>query len=191
MTNNGRAARWNALTIALHWVAAALFLELVVHGWVMVHAGLGAATTFDLFQWHKSLGFTALAITAARLAARLGLPAPTAPRSPRWEGWLAAVVQWSLYVLTVASILTGWLVVSTSLLPIPTRLFNLVVIPNIARPDAALFTVAVLAHKLIAWAIAVLAALHTAGALKHHFVDRDDVLRRMLPRWAIPAKRRP
>ncbi len=70
---------------------------------------------------------------------------------------------------------------SASPLPIPTRFFNLFVIPNIARPDAALFGLATLAHKVAAWTIAALVALHAAGALKHHLVDRDDVLRRMLP----------
>jgi cytochrome b561 len=189
LSGDARPARWSAFVIALHWLAAALIIELIVHGWIMVHARLGAATTFDLYQWHKSLGFTVLAITVARLVARLALAAPAAPVSARWELWLAEFVQGSLYSLTVAAILAGWLVVSTSPLPIPTRFFNLFVIPNIARPDGALFAAAVLAHKLFAWAIAALVALHVAGVLKHHFVDRDDVLKRMLPR--APAGSRP
>jgi cytochrome b561 len=191
LSDDARTARWNALTIALHWVAAAVILELVVHGWIMVHARLDAATTFDLYQWHKSLGFTALAITAARLAARLALPAPGAPASAHWERRLAAFVQWSLYLLTVGAIAGGWLVVSTSPLPVPTRFFDLFVIPNVARPDAAVFASAVIAHKLFAWAIAILVALHVGGALKHHFVDRDDVLGRMLPRWAVTTRPEP
>ncbi len=154
MSDEARTARWNAFTIALHWVAAAMILELVAHGWIMVHARLDAATTFDLYQWHKSLGFAALAVTAARLAARLALPAPGAPSSVHWERRLATFVQWSLYLLTIAAIAAGWLVVSTSPLPVPTRFFDLFVIPNVARPDAALFASAVLAHKFIAWAIA-------------------------------------
>jgi len=191
LTDEARPARWSALVIALHWLAGALILELVAHGWIMVHAGLDAATTFDLYQWHKSLGFAVLAITAARLAARLGLPAPAVPASARWERRLADFVQGSLYVLTVAAILAGWLVVSASPLPIPTRFFNLVVIPNVAPPNATLFAAAVLAHKLIAWTIACLVALHVAGALKHHFVDQDDLLRRMLPRWTGGSRRPP
>ena len=187
MSDDVRTARWSAWVVALHWLAAALIIELIVHGWIMVHAGLGAATTFDLYQWHKSLGFTALALTAARVAARLAVAAPPAPAAAHWERPLAAFVQGLLYLLTVAAILAGWLLVSTSPLPIPTRFFNLFVIPDIARPNAALFAAAVLAHRLVAWAIAGLVALHVAGALKHHFIDRDDVLTRMLPRWAVRA----
>jgi cytochrome b561 len=149
----------------------------------MVYGRLDAARTFDLYQCHKSLGFVALALTAARLAARFGASAPSAPISARWERVLAASAQGALYVLTIAAIASGWLVVSTSPLPIPTRFFDLFVIPNIAPPDPSLFARAELAHKLAAWGTAVLVALHFAGALKHHLVDKDDVLKRMLPNW--------
>jgi cytochrome b561 len=179
-----RPARWSELIIALHWAAGAIILALIALGWVMVYGGLDAAQTFDLYQWHKSFGFAALALTAARLAARLVSQAPPAPVSASWERRLAAFTQGSLYVLTVFVIVTGWLVVSTSPLPVPTRFFNTFVIPNIARPDPSLFAAATLMHRLASWSIALLAALHIAGALKHHFADRDDVLRRMLPQWA-------
>jgi cytochrome b561 len=175
--------RWNGLIISLHWAAAAVILALLALGWVMVHGGLESAATFDLYQWHKSLGFAALALTAPRLAARLASASPPAPISPRWEQRLAAITQGSLYVLTIGAILSGWLVVSASPLPVPTRFFDLFVIPNIAPPDPSLFADAALAHKLAAWAIAFLIGLHVAGALKHHFVNGDDVLKRMLPRW--------
>jgi cytochrome b561 len=176
-------ARWSGLVISLHWAAGAVILILLALGWVMVDGGLDSATTFDLYQWHKSLGFAALALTLPRLAARLVGRTPRALDSPRWERRLAALTQSSLYVLTIVAILSGWLVVSTSPLPVPARFFDLFVIPNIAPPDPALFAVAALAHRLATWGIAALIALHVAGALKHHFVDRDDVMKRMLPRW--------
>ena len=178
-----RPARWNGAIISLHWVAGAVILLLIALGWVMVHGGLDSARTFDLYQEHKSFGFVALALTAARLAARFASSSPPAPASPLWERRLAAFTQSALYVLTVCAILSGWLVVSASPLPVPTRLFDLIVIPNIAPPDPSLFVGAVLAHEVVAWAIAALVVLHVAGALKHHFVDGDDVPKRMLPRW--------
>ena len=171
------------MIIWLHWAAGAVILALIALGWVMVYGGLDSAATFDLYQWHKSFGFAAVALTAPRLAARFAGSSPPAPVSPRWERRLAAFAQASLYVLTVCAIVSGWLVVSASPLPVPTRFFDLFVIPNIAGPDPSLFAGAVVAHKLTAWAIAFLIALHVAGALKHHFVDGDDVLKRMLPRW--------
>jgi cytochrome b561 len=189
LTAEGRPARWSGLIISLHWIGAAIIVALLAIGWAMVHGGLDSAATFDLYQQHKSLGFVALALTAARLVARAGAPSP-APISAQWERRLAAVAQGLLYVLTVCAIGSGWLVVSTSPLPVPTRFFDLFVIPNIAPPDPALFARAELAHKLAAWGIALLIALHVAGALKHHFVDHDDVLTRILPNWAKPGAAR-
>jgi cytochrome b561 len=178
-----RPARWNGWVVSLHWAAGAVILGLIAVGWLMVHGDLDSAATFDLYQRHKSWGFVALVLTAGRLAARFLGSSPPAPVSPRWERRLAASTQGALYVLTIGAILTGWLLVSASPLPVPTRFFDLFVVPNIAPPGPALFAAAVLGHEAAAWAIAALVALHAAGALKHHFVNSDDVLKRMLPRW--------
>jgi cytochrome b561 len=175
-----RPLRWSPTVVALHWINAALMLALLVLGWAMTHRLFGAATTFDLYQTHKSLGFGALALTALRVLARSRSRAPAPVPGP--EGRLARAVQAAFYVLTLLAIAAGWLVVSTSPLPIPTRFFDLFVIPNIAPPDAGLFSAALLAHRLAAYAIAALVALHVAGALKHQWVDRDGTLGRMTMR---------
>jgi cytochrome b561 len=192
LTESARPPRWNRVVVALHWIGAALILELLAHGWLMIHGGFSAAETFDLFQWHKSLAFVALAVTLARLLARAATPAPSKPGSPPWERRLSAFVQALLYVATLIAIGSGWLAVSTALLPIPTRFFGLFVVPNIAAPDASLFAAATVAHAVTAFAIVGLVALHIAGALKHALIDRDDVLRRMAP-WAVqrPERRLP
>ena len=189
MSGDGRPKRWGALMIALHWLAAANILALLAIGWIMIYARLSSAATFDAYQLHKSLGFAILALTLARLGARVVVVPPSAPAAARWERSLAAFTQGALYVLTIGAIVAGWLLVSASPLPIPTRFFDLFVIPNIAKPDAALFAAAKLAHKWMAWAIACLVALHSAGALKHHVLDRDDVLTRMLPRLRLSGPR--
>jgi cytochrome b561 len=190
LSAKARPARWNGWIISLHWAAGAIILALIALGWIMVYGGLDSAATFDLYQQHKSLGFVALALTAPRLVARLVSSAPPAPVSAPWERRLAAFVQGSLYVLTIAAILSGWLLVSASPLPVPTRFFDLFVVPDIARPDRSLFAGAVVVHRLAAWGIALLVALHVAGALKHHFVDGDDVLTRMLPHWRRASRSR-
>ncbi len=171
------------MIVSLHWAAGAIILALIAMGWAMIHGDLDSAWTFDIYQWHKSWGFVALVLTAGRLAARFVSASPPAPVSPRWERRLAAATQASLYILTICAILSGWLVVSASPLPVPTQFFDLFVIPNIAPPNPPLFADAVLAHKVAAWTIAALVVLHVAGALKHHFADGDDVMKRMAPRW--------
>ena len=179
--------RWSPAVVALHGINAALILALLALGWVMTRAVFGAAATFDLSQRHKALGFVALARTAARLAARAAAHRPPLPAA-RWERRLAAVVQAALYALTIGAIVSGWLVVSASPLPVPTRFFGLFEIPNLAGADPSLFAAARAAHALTAYAIAGFVALHVAGALKHHFIDRDDVLARMGPRRRIGSR---
>ncbi len=173
------AQRWSPAIVGLHWINAALILALLALGWIMTRSPFGAGTTFDLYQEHKSLGFAALALTLLRIVARAASAAPA--RVSGWEGLLSRAVQAAFYVLTLAAIAAGWLVVSASPLPVPTKFFGQFVIPNIAPPDPKLFARAVLAHRIAAYAIAALVALHVVGALKHHLVDGDDALRRMLP----------
>ncbi len=187
MSAKARPERWSGWIISLHWAAGAVILVLIALGWAMIHGDLDSAWTFDIYQWHKSWGFVALVLTAGRLAARLLTFSPPPALSARWERRLAAAAQASLYILTVCAIVSGWLVVSASPLPVPTRFFDLFVIPNIAPSDPSLFAGAVLAHKIAAWTIAALVVLHVIGALKHHFADGDDVLKRMLPGWRSPA----
>lgn len=138
---------------------------------------------------HKSIGFVVLALTAARLVLRHGRNAPPKPAAVGWENAPARIVQAALYALAIAAIVAGWLLVSTSPLPIPIRFFALFVVPDVARPDLPLFAAAIFAHDIATGSIACLVALHAAGALKHHFFDGDDVLIRMLPRRLARSRR--
>ena len=106
MSPHERPRVWSLPVAALHWLAAALILALIGLGFVMVHAPLDAARKFDLYQLHKSLGFLALALTAAHLGARLAAEAP-AKRGARWERLLAAATQALLYALGFAAIHVG------------------------------------------------------------------------------------
>ena len=172
--------RWSAATIALHWLSALVVVGLLVLGLTMVHAIDDAATKFDLYQWHKSFGFVALALLALRLLARLR-PAPTALPMPLWEHRAATAMHWTLYLLTLVATLSGWLLASAAVIPIPTRFFNLFVIPAIASPNATLAERMTALHLGATWLMGALVALHIAAAFKHHFIDRDATLRRILP----------
>jgi cytochrome b561 len=174
--------RWSAATIAQHWLSAVLILILLGLGWLMVHGDLEASTKFDLYQLHKSLGFLGLALLALRLGARLVQASPPAPPAmPPWEHRLAGLAHVAFYLLLLAAALTGWLLVSAAIVAIPTRFFDLIVIPNLVRPDASLSANMAFWHYVVSRLLVGLLVLHIAAALKHHFVDRNDVLARMLP----------
>ena len=174
--------RWGALTIALHWLSAALVIVLLALGWFMVHGDIAASTKFDLYQLHKSLGFLSLALLLLRFGARLTERSPpTPPQMREWERRLAGLAHGALYALLLAAGLSGWLRVSSAIIPIPSRFFDLFVIPSLVGPDAALSDDMAGMHYVISRLLIGLLVVHVAAALKHHLVDRDDVLVRMLP----------
>lgn len=176
------ARSWNPVVVALHWLTAALIFGLLALGWSMVHGGADAARRFDLYQLHKSLGFVALALVLARLAARWAThaPPPLASMAP-WERRAAALTHGALYALALIAALSGWLVVSSAIVAIPTRFFDLFVVPDIPGFGPAQFEMATTLHFLVVWLLAGLIGLHVGAALKHRFVDRDRVWSRMAP----------
>jgi len=182
--NTSRApARWSSATIALHWASALIVLGLLALGLAMVHATGDPARRYDLYQLHKSLGFVALALLPARLIARLARRAPPPPPMPAWQKRAGATMHWALYLLTLVATLSGWLLASATIIPIPTRFFNMFVVPNIVGSSAVMAARMTCLHIGATWLMLALVALHVAAALKHQFVDRDAVLQQIVPRW--------
>jgi cytochrome b561 len=106
------------------------------------------------------------------------VPAPPSITKP-WQNGLASVVHWALYALIVLAPLTGWLMSSAKNYPV--SWFGLFTLPDMVAPDRRLFEVFKKIHGILVFSICMLAGLHIAAALKHHFLDKNNVLRRMLP----------
>jgi len=179
--------RWHGAVITLHWIGATLVLGMLMLGYSMTRLIDGPGLRFDAYQLHKSFGFCVLAVTLLRLPVRLltGRPA-WPPHMPRWQRRLAAGTQGALYLLILTMIGAGWLRVSTSPLPLPTRFFGLFTIPDIAARGAALSQAAATVHATAAKLLIALLVLHVAGALRHVLAPDGQLPGRMLP-----FKRRP
>lgn len=173
------AQRYSAPAVALHWIVAALILFNLGFGLYAVDLPL-SARKLRLFSYHKWIGVTVLLLAAARLWWRLGHapPAPPASMTPR-EARLAGATHTLLYVLFFAGPLTGWLFSSAA--GFQTVYLSVLPIPDLLPKDKALADFFRLAHRSINYTMAAVIALHVLAALKHHFLDRDDVLLRMLP----------
>jgi len=175
-------ARFDATAITLHWLIAVAILGLLVAGFVMTGMKPGSPQQFQLYQIHKSVGMLVLALSLVRLGWRLGHPPPPPPVAmSALERGAAHLAHWVLYGLMLAMPLAGWAAVSTSPFNIPTVLFGLIGLPHLPLPrDANAF--AKLTHLTGAWIMIVTLLGHAGAALRHHFILRDDVLLRMLPR---------
>lgn len=174
----------------LHWLTAALVFALLAIGTAMTSGQMQIATTFTLYQLHKSLGATVLALTLMRLARRIRHQPTTSGNSARWRMQGAAFVHGALYGLLVALPVTGWLVASASPIPVPFMLFGLLEVPPLpvlaTLPDAAkiiAFGSLAQLHRLLAWTFAGLITAHIVGALVPQ-AHRAVVLGRM---WGGPA----
>ncbi|MBA4353078.1 MAG: cytochrome b [Novosphingobium sp.] len=178
--------RYSRVAIALHWAIAALLAFQLGLGWRMVDLG-SAGAMYAPFQLHKSIGILVLLLSLARIAVRFVRPRPAAVASGL-TGMLAAAVHAGLYVFMIGGPLTGWVLVSTARLSLPTRLFGTVPWPHLPlgngwhEPAEGL-------HGLLGWVGAALIVLHVAGALRHHLgaQAQPNVLGRMIPA-AGPAR---
>ncbi|WP_457582991.1 cytochrome b [Ensifer canadensis] len=170
------------VTIILHWLIAVSILGLLALGFVMRRLSLDPALQFSLYQWHKSFGFTLLALAALRAVWHVVARQPRAPSGlSALERRAARTTHAILIGLTIAVPLAGWAVASTSTLNIPSFYFDWFVIPHLpmAKSEAA-ESFWTSAHSILAYATLGLVALHAMAALYHHLVRGDEVLLRML-----------
>jgi len=187
---NARAqSRYNAGAIALHWtIALLIFANIALAWWFNT---LHGDAKIEPVQLHKSIGITVLLLSLVRLGWRLAVPPP--PMSPAlkpWERWLAHTVHVLFYVFMIGMPLTGWAFTSASPLihVFPIVLFHVIPWPTISplanlphdqmKAAHGLF---LSTHRLMAKLAYALIALHVAGALKHHLIDQDNELARMIP----------
>lgn len=164
--------------MAFHWIAAALILANLALGLSMVQLPI-SPRKLNWYIWHKSIGVTVFLLATLRLAWRAVHPAPPAIAMPAWQQRAAQVSHVALYVLMFAVPLSGWLYSSAT--GVQVVYLRLVPLPDLVARDRALGDVLRTVHVSLNTVFAGLIAVHIAAALKHHVVDRDAALARMLP----------
>ena len=164
----------------LHWAMAALIICQYVLGNAAEAADEAGnpLAQLALLANHKSVGMTVLALAVLRVGWRLVHPPPPLPPMPGWQTVASRVTHLSIYALIFALPVTGWLMSSASAYTV--SWFNLFEFPDLIVPDADMEAVMKEVHHVLAPALFVLVVLHVLAALKHHFIDRDGVLMRML-----------
>lgn len=172
-------SRYGVVAQFFHW---AIVVLIIVQFFLANRADdlpLGAAKVAVLAR-HKSFGITILGLVLLRLIWRWLNTVPPEPLTmPRWQRIAARVSHIGLYALLVITPIVGWLMSSARNFPV--SWFGLVTLPDFIAPNRAAYDALHETHEFLAMTLFWLALLHMAAALKHHFVDRDNVLRRMLP----------
>jgi cytochrome b561 len=178
--NIAARTRYDMLAVSLHWLVAALMVFMLIFGEDLIRAKDGGNTFAP--SLHVSIGSAILILTVLRLVWRLMNPPPAYPASmASWEQMASKATALLFYGLLIGIPLTGWLAMPKFLsgeaamtgirvfgaFPLPTA-------PSLGLPMKGI-------HALGSNLTIALLALHVLAALKHHFINRDEILRRMLP----------
>jgi cytochrome b561 len=164
----------------LHWLMAILLFGLLALGFYMHDLPL-SPEKLKLYSWHKWAGVTAFLLVAFRLLWRLTHRPPALPSSmPRLMQFAAHAGHLLLYVLMIAIPLSGWLMSSAK--GFQTVYFGVLPIPDLLDKNKEIGDLLALVHKSLNLLFIAVLAGHIGAALKHHFIDKDDILTRMLPK---------
>jgi cytochrome b561 len=175
--------RWGSVAQFLHWTIVALIIIQVILA--LRAEELHGMAKLAMLARHKSVGITILMLAVVRLVWRLINPTPPLPLSLKpYERVLANLTHAALYLLIFALPITGWIMSSARGFPV--SWFNQFQLPDLVAKNRQLYETMQDTHGALALTLGAVALLHLLAALKHHFVLKDTVLRRMLPFSKIP-----
>ncbi len=185
MTYGTRTDGYPATSKLLHWLVAACVLMTAPVAIAMGKVGEGPLQN-TLYNFHKSLGILIFILMALRLINRLAVGAPIAdPGIEPWQKAVSAAVHTSFYVLLIAMPIVGY--IANSAFGAPAPFFGLFDLPPIIGKNEALSDQLFAIHRWAGFLVIILVGMHIGAALFHHFIRRDDVLRRMLPRALVKS----
>lgn len=175
------STEYGLITIALHWLVAVATIGLFILGLWMTELDYYDAWYNRGPELHKGIGILLLIAVVLRLAWRWldPIPGPEPTHAP-WERRLARITHAALYLLLIAMMIAGYLISTADGRPID--VFGLFSAPALISGLDNQEDIAGEIHELLAYALIGLAALHALAALKHHIIDRDRTLGRMLGR---------
>ena len=174
------ARRYSGVAILLHWLIAALIVWGFALGWVMTSIHGFTPAKLRYVSWHKWIGVTVLALVLVRILWRATHASPALPGAmPGWERAAAHAGHFALYLLMVAIPVTGYFYSSAA--GIQVVYLGIWPLPTIIGPDKVLKGVLRLVHISLNYTLLAIVVLHVLAVAKHQWLDRQNILARMLP----------
>lgn len=173
--------RYTKPAMLLHWLMAILIVAAFFLGLTMTEIHGITPTKLKYYSWHKWMGVTVLLLAVIRVLWRKANRPPPPIPGPAWQHKAADAVHYLLYFLIFAVPVVGYLY--TYAAGVPVVYLGLWQMPAPFDPNPDWKKPLSELHEILAWTMAVVVSAHVLAALKHHFIDRDDVLKRMLPKF--------
>jgi cytochrome b561 len=168
---------YGMIAMILHWAMAILLIALLILGLRMTGLPI-SLEKLKFYGWHKEYGILALILFIIRIIWRFMDITPSLSL-PLMEIIAARAVHWAFYGFMFTIPMTGWLI--TSAAGVPVSFFGLYVLPNLIRPNNDIMILFQEIHKWLGYGLITTIILHAFAAFKHHFINKDTILRRMLP----------
>ncbi len=163
----------------LHWSIGLTIIGLLALGLFMEQMDY-SDQKMQLYRIHKSFGIIVLTLMGVRVLWRIVSTSPASLKTHKiWEKVLSKIVHIILYVMAFSMPLSGWAMSSSYGYPV--SVFGLIKLPALLPKNEVRGEILADLHELGGYALIALIVLHVAGALKHHFIDKDTTLKRMLP----------
>ena len=176
MVKNSKSS-YGWLAIALHWLMALGLFGIFGLGLYMVELTYYDPWYRGSLDLHKSIGFTLLLVWIVRIAWRWFNTSPAISGSPI-EKKAAHLVHLLLYVVMLALMVTGYLISTADGRGI--EVFGLFEVPAMSISFENQEDIAGDIHWLLAWSLILMVALHAMAAIKHHVINKDDTLLKMI-----------
>lgn len=174
-----RSDHYGWIAIILHWLMAVMIIGLLILGLYMTRLPI-SLEKLRFYGWHKEWGILVLGLVLLRVFWRATNVTPRFPETLPYSQKLAArAVHLAFYGFMIILPLTGWLM--SSAVGLQVSFFGLFLLPDLVPADPRLEQVLALSHEYLSYALIAAIGAHTAAALWHHFVHKDDILTRMLP----------
>jgi cytochrome b561 len=172
--------RYGKPAVLLHWLMAILIITAFALGVIMTDIAGVTPTKLKYFSWHKWLGVTVLGLAALRLLWRLTHRLPAyLDTMPVWQQKAAGALHGLLYVLMFAVPLSGYFYSLAA--GVPVVYLGILPLPVLIEPNPELKPLLKILHYSLNMTLLAAVCLHVLAVLKHHFIDRDGVFKRMLP----------
>ncbi|MGF1711858.1 cytochrome b [Vibrio kagoshimensis] len=168
---------YNAVARAIHWISALTIFSLFGVGLWMVDLSYYSEWYKTAPDLHRSAGILLAALTLIRIVWKHVTTSPSVEGKP-YEVVAAKLVHGFMYINLFALFISGYLISTSDGRGID--VFNLFTVPSLGELFENQSDLAGSVHYYAAWVLIIMASVHALAAIKHHIIDKDDTLRKMI-----------